>query len=217
MIIYKNLILMILLICSIIVGAYLLGSIPSAVWIGKWFYGVDVRRHGSRNAGATNVLRVLGRRAALPVFLIDGAKGYGAVALSYLTDFEGEAQFYIRIALTAAVILGHIFPIFAGFKGGKGVATMSGCMLGIAPIPVLMCMATFFILLSIFHYVSLGSIVSGLLFPVYIFIIDGISSPSKIIFGCVVSVLLIITHRNNIKRLRQGVESKTYLFKKKTT
>lgn len=205
-----------ILVCAIIVVAYLLGSIPSAVWIGKWFYGVDVREHGSHNAGATNVLRVLGRRAALPVFLIDGAKGYVAVALSYLTDLEGDAQFYLRIALIAAVILGHIFPLFAGFKGGKGVATMTGSMLGLAPIAVLLSLAVFVTVLAIWHYVSLGSMTAGVCFPLFILLTDGWdSSPSKVIFGVVVAVLLIITHRKNIKRLREGTESKTYLFIKR--
>lgn len=206
---------MILLILVLIVVAYLLGSIPSAVWIGKWFYGVDVRDHGSHNAGATNVLRVLGRRAALPVFIIDGAKGYGAVLLSYCTDFDGEAQFYLRMALTVAVILGHIFPIFAGFRGGKGVATITGCMFGIAPIAVLLCLITFIVTLFFSHYVSLGSMVAGCCFPFYIYMSDGWSSPSKIIFGVVVAILLVITHRKNIKRLREGSESKTYLFIKR--
>lgn len=205
---------MVFQICILLVIGYLLGSIPSAVWIGKLFYGTDVRRHGSRNAGATNTLRVLGRRAALPVFLIDGAKGYAAVVLAYFTDFEGDALFFLKIGLTTAAILGHIFPVFAGFKGGKGVATVSGCLLGITPIPMLMAFGTFFIVLSLTHYVSLGSMITGILFPIYI-IIDGPDTPYKIVFGMIVTIVLLITHRNNIKRLRMGTESKTYLFLKK--
>lgn len=198
----------------IIVG-YLLGSIPSAVWIGKRFYGTDVREYGSHNAGATNTLRVLGRRAALPVFIIDAAKGYGAVMLAHITGLEGDPFFFMKIGLTAAAILGHIFPIFAGFKGGKGVATLAGCMLGIAPVPMLMGLATFMIVLAVTHYVSLGSITGGILFPVYILIIDGFHSPYKIIFGIAVAAVLLITHRKNIRRLREGTENKTYLFWKR--
>lgn len=199
----------------LLAAGYLLGSIPSAVWIGKWFYHTDVRQHGSHNAGATNTLRVLGRRAALPVFVIDAAKGYGAVMLSHFTDLEGDAFFFLKIALTAAAILGHIFPVFAGFKGGKGVATMAGCVLAIAPIPMLMGLATFMIVLAVTHYVSLGSMTGGVLFPVYILIVDGFHSPYRIVFGVVVAVVLLITHRRNIRRLREGTENKTYLFLKR--
>lgn len=198
-------------ICILLIGGYLLGSIPSAVWIGRWFYGVDVRRHGSHNAGATNTLRVLGRKAALPVFVIDAAKGYGAVMLARLTDLQGDALFFLEIALTAAAILGHIFPLFAGFKGGKGVATMAGCMLAIAPVPMLMGLATFIIVLAVSHYVSLGSMTGGVLFPFYIVLYYG-WSPYKILFGVLVAVVLLITHRKNIKRLREGTENKTFLF-----
>lgn len=206
---------MTLTISILIVAGYLLGSIPSAVWIGKWFYGTDVREHGSHNAGATNTLRVLGRRAALPVFIIDAAKGYGAVMLSHFTDLEGDAFFFLKIGLTAAAILGHIFPIFASFKGGKGVATLAGCMLAVTPIPMVMGLATFVIVLAMTHYVSLGSITGGVLFPVYIIIANGFHSPYKIAFGVLVAVVLLITHRKNIKRLREGTESKTYLFLKR--
>lgn len=206
---------MTLTISILIVAGYLLGSIPSAVWIGKWFYGTDVREHGSHNAGATNTLRVLGRRAALPVFIIDAAKGYGAVMLSHFTDLEGDAFFFLKIGLTAAAILGHIFPVFASFKGGKGVATLAGCMLAITPIPMVMGLATFVIVLAMTHYVSLGSITGGVLFPVYIIIVNGFHSPYKIAFGVLVAVVLLITHRKNIKRLREGTESKTYLFLKR--
>lgn len=206
---------MTLTISILIVAGYLLGSIPSAVWIGKWFYGTDVREHGSHNAGATNTLRVLGRRAALPVFIIDAAKGYGAVMLSHFTDLEGDAFFFLKIGLTAAAILGHIFPVFASFKGGKGVATLAGCMLAITPIPMVMGLATFVIVLAVTHYVSLGSITGGVLFPVYIVIANGFHSPYKIAFGVLVAVVLLITHRKNIKRLREGTESKTYLFLKR--
>lgn len=206
---------MTLTISILIVAGYLLGSIPSAVWIGKWFYGTDVREHGSHNAGATNTLRVLGRRAALPVFIIDAAKGYGAVMLSHFTDLEGDAFFFLKIGLTAAAILGHIFPVFASFKGGKGVATLAGCMLAITPIPMVMGLATFVIVLAMTHYVSLGSITGGVLFPVYIIIANGFHSPYKIAFGVLVAVVLLITHRKNIKRLREGTESKTYIFFKR--
>ncbi len=200
----------------LIIVAYLLGSIPSAVWIGKKFYGVDVREHGSHNAGATNTLRVLGKRAALPVFAIDMLKGFAAVMLSHLSAYEtgAPALFNLKIALVAAAVLGHIFPVFAGFKGGKGVATLAGSVLGVYPAAVLLCLATFALVLALTHYVSLGSITAGVAFPIYLVLVFGETYPPLIIFGCVIAVLLIFTHRKNIKRLLSGTESKTYLIRR---
>lgn len=196
--------------------AYLLGSIPSAVWIGRRYYGVDVREHGSKNAGATNTLRVLGRRAALPVFALDVAKGFAAVMLWHLSPAETESQvFFFKIALVAAVVLGHIFPVFAGFRGGKGVATLTGSVLGVNPPAVLLCIATFLVVLAISHYVSLSSMTAGVMFPIYDVLIFKEDFPPMIIFGCVVAVLLIFTHRRNIRRLIDGTESKIYLWKPK--
>ena len=117
---------------TMIIIAYLLGSIPSAVWIGKKYYGIDIREHGSKNAGTTNMLRVLGRRAALPVFALDFLKGFVAVTIidlmkydSVFADGANENWFYIlRFIAVFAAVVGHIFPIFANFRGGKGVATL---------------------------------------------------------------------------------------------
>lgn len=207
---------MVLEIILLLIVAYLLGSIPSAVWIGKRFYGVDVRQHGSHNAGATNTLRVLGRKAALPVFVIDAAKGFTAVMLCHLTPLEEDPLLFLKIALAIAAVAGHIFPIFARFKGGKGVATMTGCMLAVAPLPVLLCFLTFVIMLAATHYVSVSSITGGVMFPVYILLVHGWkASPYLVLIGVITAVVFIITHRKNIKRLRQGTESKTYLFLKK--
>lgn len=200
----------------LIITAYLLGSIPSAIWIGKKFYGIDVREHGSRNAGATNTLRVLGRKAALPVFLIDISKGFVAVTLANLSAyFSGtDAIFNLKIALVAAAVAGHIFPIFANFKGGKGVATLVGATLGVYPPAVLLCLVVFIIVFATTHYVSLGSISGGVAFPLFVTLVFREHSTSLIIFSIVIAVLLIFTHRKNIKRLLSGTESKTYLFRK---
>lgn len=211
----------VVIIISLIIAAYILGSIPSSVWIGKSFYGVDVREHGSHNAGATNTMRVLGRRAALPVFIIDAGKGYAAVMLSFLSQLVpfSEQFIYLRIGLIAAVILGHIFPIFASFRGGKGVATIAGCMIAMSPIPLACSFSVFCIILLTTHYVSLGSIIGGSLFPIFVylkFIIFGEPiSPTLIGFGIVVAAMLLFTHRKNFKRLKEGTESKTYLFTKR--
>ena len=115
---------------TMIIIAYLLGSIPSAVWIGKKYYGIDIREHGSKNAGTTNMLRVLGRRAALPVFALDFLKGFVAVTIIELMQYDdliGQNDLInLKIVAVCAAVLGHIFPIFAGFRGGKGVATLVG-------------------------------------------------------------------------------------------
>ena len=196
------------------VAAYLLGSIPSAVWIGKRFYGIDIRQHGSRNAGATNTLRVLGRKAAAPVFAIDVAKGFAAVMLYHLSPYKNtDFAFYLKIILVVAALLGHIFPLFAGFKGGKGVATLAGGILAVYPPAVLLCLATFVVVLAITHYVSLSSMIAGAAFPVYTRFVFGVREIPLIVFGCVVALLLIFTHRKNIGRLLSGTESKIYLWR----
>ena len=199
----------------LVVAAYLLGSIPSAVWIGKKYYGVDVREHGSRNAGATNTLRVLGRRAALPVFALDVLKGFVAVTLAHLAGYPhgSDQTFNLKIALVAAAVLGHIFPVFAGFRGGKGVATLAGAVLGVYPPAVLLCVATFLVVLMVSHYVSLSSMTAGVMFPVYIVLVFRETYLPLILFGCVIAVLLIFTHRKNIRRLAAGTVSKIYLWK----
>ena len=197
------------------VAAYLLGSIPSAVWIGKKYYGIDVREHGSKNAGATNMLRVLGRRAALPVFVLDVLKGFVAVTLAHLAGYVPHSGplFNLKIVLVVMVVLGHIFPVFAGFRGGKGVATLSGAVLGVAPNAVLLCLATFTVVLMISHYVSLGSMVAGAMFPVYMVVVYRATYLPLIIFGCLIALLLIFTHKKNIRRLINGTESKIYIWK----
>ena len=207
----------------LIVAAYLLGSIPSAVWIGKKYYGIDIREHGSKNAGATNTLRVLGRRAALPVFGIDVLKGYVAVTLAQVSMYASADYVALhgtgplinfKIVLVVAAVLGHIFPIFAGFRGGKGVATLAGSVLAVFPPAVLLCLATFLVVLMISHYVSLSSMTAGVMFPIYTVFVYHQTYVPLIVFGCVIAVLLIITHHKNIKRLIAGTESKIYLWRR---
>lgn len=199
----------------LLVLGYLLGAISSAVWISRKFYGIDIRKYGSGNAGTTNMLRVLGRRAALPVFIIDAAKGYAAVSLSCFSNLEGEALFYLKIGLVITAILGHIFPIFTGFKGGKGVATIAGCLLALSPMPLLLAFGTFAVVFLVSGYVSLGSIISAILYPVYMYFVFGDRSTVMVVFGVVVAVMIVVTHRNNIKRLIKRTEPKTYIFGKK--
>ena len=213
-------------IVAIMIGAYLLGSIPSAVWIGKKYYGIDIREHGSKNAGTTNMLRVLGKRAALPVFIIDYFKGFLAVTLTSLMRYDDAIDnntiINLRIIATFFVVLGHIFPIFAGFKGGKGVATLLGAGTGIYPPVLILSFAVWCVVFAIWHFVSLASMVAGCSYPIFVFIFSTMtydeSAPFDnipfIVFSWVVAVLLIWTHRKNITRLREGTESKIYLWRK---
>lgn len=197
----------------LVVGAYLLGSIPSSVWIGKIFYGVDVRTQGSGNAGTTNTLRVLGAKAALPVFAIDILKGYAAVALASFSDFAptSSAYLYLKMALCLVVVLGHMYPVFAGFRGGKGVATLVGCMFAFSTGGILLALATFVVIVATTHYVSVGSMVGGLLLPFYS-ALCGDGEWQLMLFMALVSLLIFYTHRTNIGRLLHGTENKTYLF-----
>ena len=207
---------------TLIIIAYLLGSIPSAVWIGKKYYGIDIREHGSKNAGTTNMLRVLGKRAALPVFGLDVLKGFVAVTIidlmkydSVFADGANETWFYIlRFIAVFAAVLGHIFPIFAGFRGGKGVATLVGAITGIYPPVVLLCFAVWVVILMMTHYVSLASIVAGCCFPIFTIVSPKVNqSVPFIVFSFVTAVLLLYTHRKNIVRLKNGTESKIYIWK----
>lgn len=200
-------------IVAVIIGAYLLGSIPSSVWIGKIFYGVDVRTKGSGNAGTTNTLRVLGAKAALPVFLIDMLKGYAAV---YLANYSGLAEsdggyLYLKMGLCLMAAVGHMYPIFAGFRGGKGVATLVGAMFAFTVGGISLALATFVVIVSFSHYVSVGSMVGGLLLPFYA-ALCGDSDPRLMVFLGIIALLLFYTHRTNIGRLLAGTENKTYLF-----
>ncbi|MBS1651461.1 MAG: glycerol-3-phosphate 1-O-acyltransferase PlsY [Bacteroidetes bacterium] len=196
--------------------AYLLGSIPTAVWVGRFFYGIDVREFGSGNAGATNTFRVLGRKAGIPVLLIDITKGTLAVSLSYFSTYEAYSNNFIalQLGLGVAALLGHIFPIFAGFRGGKGVATILGVVMCILPIPTLFALGVFIICLLFSKIVSLSSMSAGLAFPIILFFY-GNQNIILTVFSIVVAILLLITHRKNIKRLLLKQESKIALFAKK--
>ena len=202
----------------IAIGAYLLGSIPSAVWIGKAVKGVDVREHGSKNAGATNTMRVLGVKTGIPVLLIDVFKGFAAVKLALFSlTFDAGTNVFVtfQLALGAVAVLGHVFPVFAGFRGGKGVATIVGILLALHWQATLIAIAMFLITLVISKYVSLSSLMMGLSFPVSVILIFDSDSISLKIFSIAVCILLFITHRKNISRLLNGNENKaTFLFKK---
>ena len=201
---------------GLILAAYLVGSVPTSVWIGKWFYNKDVRDYGSGNAGATNTFRVLGTTPGIIVFLIDLIKGLGAVSLIYLNPVfqEGSELFStIQLALGIAAILGHIFPVYVGFKGGKGVATLFGAILGISFFPTLIMAGVFFATLFMTKYVSLSSLLAGISYPILMITVFNVSATSMIIFSILVAVLIVLTHQKNIERLLHNEENKADLSK----
>ena len=199
--------------------AYLIGAIPSSVWIGMRFYGIDVREHGSGNAGATNTFRVLGKKAGIPVLIIDILKGFTAVNLVFLQSKFGINDIVpltnLKLAFGFSAVIGHVFPVFAGFRGGKGIASLLGIVLAIHPAAALCALGIFLIVLLSSKYVSLGSLIAGVCFPILVIFVFGNRVPSLMIFSGVVAVLIVITHQKNIDRLWHRNENKTYLFKAK--
>lgn len=200
--------------------AYLLGAIPTAVWVGKKFYGIDVRQHGSGNAGATNTFRVLGKKPGSIVMAVDIFKGWAATSLAILLiNWEAilpEQLIIFKIILGALAVVGHIFPVYVGFKGGKGVATLMGMVLAVHLQIALICLGIFMVVLLLTKYVSLSSMTAAICFPVLLLLPTfRPEEPSLLIFGLLIAVMVVWTHRKNITRLLQGVESKTYLFGKK--
>lgn len=203
----------------LIVGlAYLLGSVPSSVWIGRYFYGVDVREYGSGNAGFTNTVRTIGWKAGIPVFIIDGFKGWLAVKLAAIFVFQvpGTSEFInYQLILGAAAVVGHIFPIYVGFKGGKGVATLLGIILAIDPVSTLICMGIFMLTFLLTRYVSLSSLIAGLSYPILMIYVFHTTMPSLIFFSMIITILLFLTHQKNIERLLRREESRAKLNRRK--
>lgn len=206
----------------LIIAAYLLGSVATAVWVGKIFFGIDVREHGSGNAGATNTMRVLGVKAGIPVIIVDILKGWLAVQLVHFNPLYpsgSEGWITLQLILGVAAVLGHVFPVYVGFRGGKGVATLFGMVLAIHPLSTVGAVAVFIIVLLLTHYVSLSSVLAGISFPFFVIFLFHTKSEIEIYFSVLVAIMLVLTHRKNIKRLIRGEESKaTFLFgsKKKT-
>lgn len=204
--------------------AYLIGSFPTAVVMGRVKMGIDIRDHGSGNAGATNTFRVLGTRPGITVMVIDIFKGYAATALAwglqdYYTDIEPNKFVAIQIAFGMAAVLGHVFPVYARFKGGKGVASLLGMVLALHTTAALACCLVFLVVFLTTRYVSLGSMISGIAFPILVsmpyFNHYGEPNNTLVIFGVVVSSLLVITHKKNIGRLIKGEENRANLKLKK--
>ncbi len=209
--------------------AYLVGSIPTAVMVGKAQMGIDIRDYGSGNSGATNTFRVLGKKAGILVMTVDVFKGFAATCIPKLLLLI-ELNHPISIDVTIlqiffgiAAVVGHIFPIYVNFKGGKGVATLLGMIIAINPLASLTCVIIFLIVLFTSKYVSLGSMIAALAFPILLLIPKFNSqyqdSPQilniLIAFGFVLFSLVVLTHQKNIKRLINGEESKAKISLKK--
>ena len=201
-----------------LVSGYVLGSVPSAVWIGKLFFKKDVRQFGSGNAGATNTFRVLGKTAGTVVLIMDIAKGFVAVQIPRWAgvglDVPGGMDDFALLCGLAAVV-GHLYPVFARFKGGKGVATALGVVLAAAPLASLSAVGVFLVVWLVSGYVSLGSILSAVSFPVFLFLFFYPEGIILKIAALLLPLLIIYTHRSNIGKLMKGTENKTTPFKKK--
>lgn len=213
---------------TVVLLSYFIGAIPSSLWIGKLFYSTDIREHGSGNAGATNTFRILGWKAGFIVLLIDFGKGLlcttvvsklawsiGSGPVSLYSGWEVESMLIIFAGVAA--VIGHMFPVYANFSGGKGAATACGMLYGIEPISISISLAIFLIVMFWSRYVSLGSIVSSFIYPIsqltlrYIFNwdIDG----SIILFSSALAIAIIVKHKGNIKRLLEGTENRVQSFK----
>jgi len=199
------------------ISAYLLGSIPTAIWLGKAKYGIDVREHGSNNAGATNTFRVLGKKPGVVVLFIDILKGFIAVFLPFIFGIgEWGSNHLIEVQLVAALcaVSGHVLPIFANFRGGKGVATSLGVIVGVHPIAAGICVAVFLIVFVISKYVSLGATIAACCFPILLAFYFKVDSVWLLSFSVLLSAVVVYVHKKNIGRLLRKEENKMNLFKK---
>lgn len=200
----------------LIILAYLIGSIPTSVWVSRYFFKIDIRDYGSGNAGATNTYRVLGPKWGTIVMVTDMLKGMVAVKLAFLLPgyVEGELNMLnLQTGLGLAAVVGHIFPIWAEFRGGKGVATLFGLVLGISPWTALSCVGIFILVLYLTRFVSLSSILASIAFPIFILVIFNVNNTAYRVFAIAVALMVLLTHQKNIGRLLRGSESKVPILK----
>jgi len=212
--------------------SYLVGSIPTSVMLSKWRHGFDIRSKGSGNAGGTNVFRVLGWKSGVFIIVLDALKGVIATTVIARLFWDPTLPFYnrtpfddftiIQMICGGAAVIGHVLTVFAGFKGGKGIATGAGMLIGIAPTEFAVSIVVFFIFFFAFRYVSLGSIMAAAAFPLslvirYNILSDEIHSYKTLVFFSTgIALFLIYSHRANIKRLLEGTERKITSFRRKT-
>lgn len=200
----------------LIIIAYLIGSIPTALIISTKFFGVDIRDYGSGNMGATNTFRVLGAKFGTVVMIFDILKGMLAVGLFYFLPYYIHNEWdrtNLMVGLGLAAVMGHIFPIFAQYKGGKGVATLFGMILAVQPVIALSCVGVFLLVLFLTRYVSLSSIIAGIALPVCVLWIWNDDVVVYRIFAVLVACLIILTHQKNIIKILRGNESRIPILK----
>ncbi|HSL90524.1 MAG TPA: glycerol-3-phosphate 1-O-acyltransferase PlsY [Ignavibacteriaceae bacterium] len=217
------------LLAIIVILSYLVGAIPTSIIVSKAVKGIDIRQHGSGNAGGTNVMRVLGWKHGVMVIILDALKGvlavivvarlhYGGLPFANVSPFDDFTLIQIIAGISA--VIGHIWTVFAGFKGGKGIATALGMLLMIVTIDMLIAVGVFLIVVTISRYVSLGSVLAAVTVPSAMFfrenvLHDSITSYNTLLpFVIAVSLLVIYTHRKNVVRILNGTENKLS-FKKK--
>jgi glycerol-3-phosphate acyltransferase PlsY len=216
----------------VVLLSYIVGSIPTSVMLSKWGHGFDIRSKGSGNAGGTNVFRVLGWKSGMFVIIVDALKGVIATTVVARLFWDPTLPFYnhtpfddftiIQMICGGAAVIGHVWTVFAGFKGGKGIATGSGMLIGIAPTEFAISIAVFLIFLYAFKYVSLGSIMAAASFPLSLIIRYNILSDeihgykTLVFFSTGIALFLIYSHRANIKRLIEGTERKITSSKSRT-
>lgn len=202
----------------LIIAAYLIGSIPTAYWVGKAFFNIDIREHGSKNMGASNTFRVLGPVWGIIVLIIDLGKGMAAVQLALLvhsTDWLGTEKSFWQLLFGLVALAGHVFPVFAGFRGGKGVATLFGLVLAIQPWIALISIGVFIIVVFLTRYISLGSIIAVIVFMACVWFAYKESNVYMRWFSIIAAALVIFMHRTNLIRLLKGSENKFNWRKKK--
>jgi glycerol-3-phosphate acyltransferase PlsY len=200
----------------LIITAYLIGSIPTALLISRKYFGIDIREYGSGNMGATNAFRILGSKFGTIIMVLDVLKGMLAVGLFYLLPFYVSNEFErtnFMIALGLSAVIGHIFPVFADFKGGKGVATILGMILAIQPYVALTCIGVFLIVLFLTRYVSLSSILGAVMLPICVLWIWNEDELTYRIFALLVAAMVVITHQKNISRIIKGAENRVPILK----
>ncbi len=200
----------------IILLAYLIGSVPTSVWVSRYFFQIDIRDYGSGNAGATNTYRILGSKWGTFVMIADMLKAVISVKLAFLLPESFENELYLvnlQLGLGLAAVIGHIFPVWARFKGGKGVASLFGMVLGIQPNVALCCVGVFILVLYLTRWVSLSSILASIAFPVFILVVFNEPEHLYRVFAIVVALLVLFTHQKNIGRILKGNESKVPILK----
>jgi len=201
---------------ALIILSYLIGSIPTALIISRRFFGIDIRDYGSGNMGATNTFRVLGSRYGTMVMVFDILKGMAAVMLYNFLPFyvnNDLERTNLMLGLGLSAVIGHVFPVFAGFKGGKGVATLLGMVLAIQPVIAVSCIGIFVLVLFLTRYVSLSSILAAVALPICVLWIWNENELLYRIFALIVAILVVVTHQKNIGRILRGVESRVPIFK----